>query len=118
MGQVLHGSLPQKSFVSADGVGAGARQPERGQPNILIMAWWLDADNAFQQGDRPIFVTAVTPSLFNDLGNPRHPQSHLAEYRGGVAEMEALETLSRSGDIDAQFWGRSVDMGNILSLNL
>jgi hypothetical protein len=49
-----------------------------GEPTILISfdksgAVPLDADKAYQQGGRLIFVTGVSPALIQDLGKARQP---------------------------------------------
>ncbi len=71
----------------------------RGKPTILIRLDGvgvvpLDADKAYQKGGRLIFVTAVTPSLINDLGKAAHPVAAGMQANGKVVRQGQFPTDS------------------------
>lgn len=70
---------------------------KEGEPTILIRldevgVVPLGADNAYQKGGRLIFVTAVTPSLINDLGKAREPVAAGMQADGEIVRQGEFPT--------------------------
>lgn len=68
-----------------------------GEPTILIRfneggVVPLDADNAYQKGDRLIFVSAVKPALIRDLGKAQQPIAAGLKADGKIARQGEFPT--------------------------